>query len=116
MKSERSATSLGRRAGSAFALRRQLAGFRRRVRPQGDVVSRLQQMPRHRIAHDSQTEKANLCHERILPVRPTILVTKHVFPETVAFLKQHAEVDYADTQDGLTSEELIARSAGSRRL
>jgi hypothetical protein len=35
-------------------------------------------------------------------MRPNILVTKHVFPETVAFLKQHAEVDYADTQEGLT--------------
>ena len=33
-------------------------------------------------------------------MRPNILVTKHVFPETVAFLKQHAEVDYADTQEG----------------
>ena len=49
-------------------------------------------------------------------MRPTILVTKHVFPETAAFLKQHAEVDYADTQDGLTSEELIARARGKQAI
>src|SRR5665213_634170 len=49
-------------------------------------------------------------------MRPNILVTKHVFPETVAFLKQHAEVDYADTQDGLTSEELIARARGKQAI
>jgi lactate dehydrogenase-like 2-hydroxyacid dehydrogenase len=49
-------------------------------------------------------------------MRPTILVTKHVFPETVAFLRQHAEVDYADTQEGLTSEELIARARGKQAI
>ena len=49
-------------------------------------------------------------------MRPTILVTKHVFPETAAFLKQHAELDYADTQDGLTSEELIARARGKQAI
>jgi gluconate 2-dehydrogenase len=41
-----------------------------------------------------------------------ILVTKRMFPETVAFLQQHAEVDYEGTDDGLTSAELIARARG----
>jgi gluconate 2-dehydrogenase len=45
-----------------------------------------------------------------------ILVTKRMFPETVAFLQQHAEVDYEATDDGLTSAELIARSRGKRAI
>jgi lactate dehydrogenase-like 2-hydroxyacid dehydrogenase len=49
-------------------------------------------------------------------MRPTILVTKHVFPEPVAFLQQPAEVDYADTQEGLTSEQLIARAHGKQAI
>ena len=45
-----------------------------------------------------------------------ILVTKRMFPETVAFLQQHAEVDYEATDDGLTSGELIARARGKRAI
>jgi lactate dehydrogenase-like 2-hydroxyacid dehydrogenase len=45
-----------------------------------------------------------------------ILVTKRMFPETVAFLQQHAEVDYEATDDGLTSAELIARARGKRAI
>jgi lactate dehydrogenase-like 2-hydroxyacid dehydrogenase len=49
-------------------------------------------------------------------VRPTLLITKRLFPETVAFLQQHAEVDYESTADGLTSPELIARASGKQAL
>jgi lactate dehydrogenase-like 2-hydroxyacid dehydrogenase len=49
-------------------------------------------------------------------VRPTVLITKRLFPETVAFLQQHAEVDYESTADGLTSPELIARASGKQAL
>ena len=49
-------------------------------------------------------------------MRPTILVTKRLFPETVAFLQQHAEVDYEATADGLTSAELIARARGKQAV
>jgi lactate dehydrogenase-like 2-hydroxyacid dehydrogenase len=45
-----------------------------------------------------------------------ILVTKRMFPETVAFLRQHAEVDYQATEDGLTSAELIERARGKRAI
>ena len=45
-----------------------------------------------------------------------ILVTKRMFPETVAFLQQHAEVDYQATEDGLTSAELIERARGKRAI
>jgi lactate dehydrogenase-like 2-hydroxyacid dehydrogenase len=49
-------------------------------------------------------------------VRPTILITKRLFPETVAFLEQHADVDYVPTADGLTSPELIARARGKQAI
>jgi len=49
-------------------------------------------------------------------VRPTILITKRLFPETVAFLDQHADVDYVPTADGLTSAELIARARGKQAI
>jgi gluconate 2-dehydrogenase len=45
-----------------------------------------------------------------------ILVTKRMFPETVAFLQQHAEVDYQATEDGLSSAELIERARGKRAI
>jgi len=49
-------------------------------------------------------------------VRPSILITKRLFPETVAFLEQHADVDYVQTADGLTSAELIARARGKQAI
>ena len=49
-------------------------------------------------------------------MRPTILITKRLFPETVAFLRQHADVDYEDTVDGLAPPELIARARGKQAV
>ena len=49
-------------------------------------------------------------------MRPSILITKRLFPETVAFLEQHADVDYVPTADGLTSAELIARARGKQAI
>jgi lactate dehydrogenase-like 2-hydroxyacid dehydrogenase len=46
--------------------------------------------------------------------RPRILITKRVFPETIALLEPHAEIDYVATNDGLTSEQLIARARGAQ--
>jgi lactate dehydrogenase-like 2-hydroxyacid dehydrogenase len=46
----------------------------------------------------------------------SILVTKRMFPETVVFLQQYAEVDYQATDDGLTSAELIERARGKRAI
>ena len=45
---------------------------------------------------------------------PTVLITKRIFPSTAAFLKEHTEIDYEDTADGLTSPQLIARARGKR--
>jgi lactate dehydrogenase-like 2-hydroxyacid dehydrogenase len=49
-------------------------------------------------------------------MQPSILVTKRVYPEAIDYLKQHAEVDYVSTDDGLTTEELIARSRGKQGI
>ncbi len=46
--------------------------------------------------------------------RPKILITKRVFPETIALLEPHAELDYNASDDGLSSDELIARAAGKQ--
>jgi glyoxylate reductase len=48
--------------------------------------------------------------------RLSVLVTKRIFPEAVAFLRERAEVDYADSDDGLPAEELIARSRGKQGI
>jgi len=47
---------------------------------------------------------------------PKILITKRVFPETIALLEPHAEIDYVATDAGLTSEELIARARGKHAI
>src|SRR5271167_1517426 len=49
-------------------------------------------------------------------MRPAILITKHLFPETVAFLREHADVDYEDSSDGLPPAALIARARGKQAI
>ena len=49
-------------------------------------------------------------------MRPAILITKHLFPETVALLREHADVDYEDTADGLTAAALITRARGKQAI
>jgi glyoxylate reductase len=48
--------------------------------------------------------------------RPKVLVTKRIFPEAVEFLRRHAEVDYADSDDGLTRAELTRRARGKQAI
>jgi lactate dehydrogenase-like 2-hydroxyacid dehydrogenase len=43
-----------------------------------------------------------------------VLVTKRVFPEAIALLKKHADVDYEATDEGLTTPQLIARARGKQ--
>lgn len=50
------------------------------------------------------------------PMKPAILVTKRIYPEAIEYLKQRAEVDYADTDDGLSAEELAERVRGKRAV
>ncbi len=41
-----------------------------------------------------------------------VLITKRVYPEAVALLRPHAQVDYCDSDDGLTAVELAERVRG----
>ncbi len=45
-------------------------------------------------------------------MKPSVLVTKRIYPEAIDYLKQHCEVDYAGTDDGLSAEELSRRLRG----
>ncbi len=45
-------------------------------------------------------------------MRPPVLVTKRIYPEAIEYLKAHAEVDYANSDDGLPAEELLTRIRG----
>lgn len=49
-------------------------------------------------------------------MKPHILVTKQIFPETIAFLEQHAIVDYASADEGLAPAELLARARGQQAI
>src|SRR5260370_12444906 len=45
-----------------------------------------------------------------------VLVTKRIYPEAVDLLKQHVEVDYVDSDDGLSGEELARRLQGKQAV
>src|SRR5271157_3639339 len=49
-------------------------------------------------------------------MKPAVLVTKRIFPEAVELLRQHAEVDYVDSDDGLTPAELDQRTRGKQGI
>ena len=49
-------------------------------------------------------------------MKPHVLVTKRIYPQAVSYLKQHAEVDYAESDDGLSAGELLARARGKQGL
>jgi|SRR5579859_6279029 len=49
-------------------------------------------------------------------MKPVVLVTKRIYPEAIAFLKEHVEVDYADSDDGLSAAELLARIRGKQGI
>src|SRR6202171_3096641 len=49
-------------------------------------------------------------------MRNHVLVTKRIYPEAVELLKQHAEVDYVDSDDGLSAEELSRRIQGKQAV
>ena len=45
-------------------------------------------------------------------MKPRVLVTKRIYPEAIEYLREHCDVDYADSDDGLTAEELKQRMLG----
>lgn len=50
------------------------------------------------------------------PMKPVVLVTKRIYPEAIAFLKDHLELDYADSDDGLPAAELLVRIRGKQAV
>ncbi len=54
---------------------------------------------------------------RQLPtVKPRVLITKRIYPEAVEFLRRHCEVDYEETDDGLTAAQLRERLRGKQAV
>jgi lactate dehydrogenase-like 2-hydroxyacid dehydrogenase len=50
------------------------------------------------------------------PMEHLVLVTKRIYPEAIDLLRQHVEVDYVDTDDGLSAEELAQRVRGKQAI
>jgi glyoxylate reductase len=49
-------------------------------------------------------------------MKPHVLVTKRIYPEAIEILRQHAEVDYEATDEGLTPDVLVERSRGKQAI
>ncbi|MGA2736968.1 MAG: D-glycerate dehydrogenase [Bryobacteraceae bacterium] len=49
-------------------------------------------------------------------MKPAVLVTKRIFPEAIAYLKEHAELDYVESDDGMSAEELAVRIRGKQAV
>jgi lactate dehydrogenase-like 2-hydroxyacid dehydrogenase len=49
-------------------------------------------------------------------VRPSVLITKRIYPEAVDFISQHCEIDYEATDNGLPAAELLKRIEGKQAV
>src|SRR5579872_2467270 len=58
-------------------------------------------------------DAASMC-DNCRPMKPPVLVTKRIYPEAIKYLQEHAEVDYASSDDGLSAEELLRRIRGKQ--
>src|SRR5580704_7159985 len=52
----------------------------------------------------------------MVTMKPQVLVTKRIFPEAIAYLKEHCEVDYEETDDGLPMDQLLPRLRGKQAI
>src|ERR1700693_1174490 len=52
----------------------------------------------------------------MVAMKPSVLVTKRIFPEAIEYLKEHCEVDYEETDDGLPSDQLLPRLRGKQAI
>jgi len=52
--------------------------------------------------------------DNLRSMKPAVLVTKRIFPEAIAYLREHAEVDYEENDDGMNAAELARRIRGKR--
>lgn len=49
-------------------------------------------------------------------MKPAVLVTKRIYPEAIQYLREHAEVEYVDSDDGLPAAELLQRMRGKQAV
>jgi lactate dehydrogenase-like 2-hydroxyacid dehydrogenase len=49
-------------------------------------------------------------------MKPVALVTKRIYPEAIAYLRERVEVDYENSDDGLTPEALRERVRGKQAI
>jgi lactate dehydrogenase-like 2-hydroxyacid dehydrogenase len=49
-------------------------------------------------------------------MKPAVLVTKRIYPQAIAYLKEHADVDYEETDDGMPADELARRIRGKQAV
>lgn len=47
-------------------------------------------------------------------MKPQVLVTKRIYPQAIEFLRRHVEVEYVESDDGLTADELALRMRGKQ--
>src|SRR6267378_4210497 len=52
----------------------------------------------------------------MVAMKPTVLVTKRIYPEAIDLLRQHCEVDYEATDNGLPVAELLQRLRGKQAV
>src|SRR5260370_7078845 len=52
----------------------------------------------------------------MVAMQPRVLVTKRIYPEAIEYLREHCEVDYADSDDGLAADELKQRMRGKQAI
>lgn len=49
-------------------------------------------------------------------MKPSVLITKRIYPEAVELLRSRCEVDYVESDDGLTAEQLQERIRGKQAV
>lgn len=49
-------------------------------------------------------------------MKPSVLVTRKIYPEAVQYLRQQCDVEYVDSDNVLSGEDLIARSQGKQAI
>lgn len=54
--------------------------------------------------------------DNLRSMKPAVLVTKRIFPQAIAYLNEHAEVDYAESDDGMSAQELAVRIRGKQAV
>src|SRR6266481_5463024 len=52
----------------------------------------------------------------MVAMKPSVLVTKRIYPEAIEYLKMHCEVDYVDNDEGITAEQLKERIRGKQAV